>query len=99
MLEALFVTLVLALGAACGSQPDPYQTGPARPPDEAFAAVKPVVDRACGSCHNGQTHPVRFDSAARFKTAEVRRRLETGQMPPGGRISASDKETLLAYLR
>lgn len=77
-------------------QPTPQQPG--QPAPQGFAAIKPVVDRACGTCHsNGQSPKLETEQA--FKTAKVRQLIENGRMPPGGRINAADKTALLAYLK
>ncbi len=93
----------LSLGVGCGGtsydDEPPPPAGPAPADDPAFTALRASVDETCGPCHNGKVHPVVFDSAAKFKTAKVRSLIEGGQMPPGGKIDATVKARLLAYLK
>lgn len=97
----LFCLLFLGLsgcgdsGGYGGGGPEPEPT----PDTPAFVAIKPVVERACGGCHNGQVHPLKLDTEARWKGSKARARLEAGTMPPGGRIDAGDKAALLAYFK
>lgn len=79
-----------------GEQPGP--DGGGQPAPQGFAAIKPVVDRACGTCHSNGQSP-KLETEAAFKTSKVRSLIESGRMPPGGRINAADKTALLAYLK
>lgn len=97
------IVLGLAL-SACGSSDGGYGGDNAPPPppaaDPEFAAVQPVIEKACGKCHNGTVHPLRFDTAAKFKAGKAKARLAAGTMPPPpATISAEDKQVLLAYLK
>jgi|GEM_PF-5679986 len=98
MIRNTILAIALAAGlAACGD--DDSDGGSAPPPDPAFVSIKVVVDRNCGGCHNGTTHPLRFDSSAKFKTAKVKTRIANGSMPPSPkRLSDEDKKALLEYL-
>ncbi len=96
------IVLGLALNA-CGSSDGGY--GDSTPPpaapaaDPEFAAVQPVIEKNCGKCHNGTTHPLKFDTAAKFKAGKAKARLTSGTMPPApATISSDDKNVLLAYL-
>jgi hypothetical protein len=100
---------LIALGftlTACGSSGDGGYGGgdnkPAPPPadDPEFAKVQPLIEKNCGKCHNGTTHPVKFDTAAKFNAGKAKARLTAGTMPPPpATISADDKQALLAYLK
>lgn len=82
-------------GGSDGENPPPP---PPPPADAAFAAVKPKIDEACGKCHNGIVHPLKFDVAAKFKTSKVKTRITNGSMPPNGPLKADLKQALLDYL-
>lgn len=94
------ILAVLALAAACGGGGNTYgDDDPAPQPDAAFDAVKPVIARNCAGCHNGSTHPLRFDSGAKFRASKAKAKLTGGLMPPPPKtISDEDKRALLAYL-
>ena len=103
----IFHTLILAtviiLAAACGDGGGAYgdgggDDGGQGPDDPAYAEVKPIVDRECGKCHNGSTHPLRFPNGAAFKASRAKARIANGTMPPGGGLKPDDKAALLAYL-
>lgn len=94
---------ILAVAAlslsGCGGAGNTYGDDPAPQPDAAFDAVKPLVAKNCGGCHNGSTHPLKFDSGAKFKASKAKARLTAGTMPPSPKtISDEDKQALLAYL-
>lgn len=90
-LVLLILLLTVACGCGGGKDPEPAAAG-----DPAYAAVKPTVDRVCGPCHNGSEEQA-FDGA-RFRSSSAKARISAGSMPPGGRISAPDKKTLLDFL-
>ncbi len=102
MKRLCLIALALTL-TACGSSDADYgDKAPAPPPaaDPEFAAIQPVIERACGKCHNGTVHPLRFTSAAAFKGSKAKARLTAGTMPPApATISAEDKAALLAFLK
>lgn len=91
--------LVLVLMTGCGTESKTPDPGPPPPPDNAFAEIKPTVDKNCGKCHNGSTHPLKFDTAAKLKASKAKLRVSNGTMPPSPHsISDADKQKLLAYL-
>lgn len=99
----LSVALFIFIGwffASCGKQYNDaeYEDGPAPQDDPAYAAIKPIVDRECVKCHNGKTHPLKFDSAASFKGSKAKTRIGNGSMPPNGQLKDDDKKALLSYL-
>jgi hypothetical protein len=67
-------------------------------PDAQWANVKVIIDRDCGSCHNGVKETA-FTSGAVFKASKAKAKLTGGLMPPPPKtIPAGDKSALLAYL-
>lgn len=102
--------LVVACGGGSGGSdyggggdkpPAPVEPAPGTAPagSASFASVKPTIDKECGRCHNGRIQPVKFDSEAKFKTADVKRRIESGAMPPDRPLSSDAKAQLLAVFR
>lgn len=86
---------------SCGYKSGPdYGPAPAppAPSDPAWAALKPLIDRNCGSCHNGSNTLPQFVSGAVFKASKAKAKITSGAMPPSGGLSDSDKKALLAYL-
>lgn len=91
---------------ACGSdysgsgyeQPAPTPTPSPSPEPKGFAAIKPVIDRDCGGCHNGRVHPLKFDSEAAFRGSKAKARILNGSMPPNGPLAPADKKALLDFL-
>lgn len=100
-LAFLAVAAAAWLFTSCGPTRDPdvsYAPPPAAGADPKWDAVKALIAKNCGKCHNGQNQPA-FDSAAKFKASAARAKLEKGLMPPPpAAISAADKAELLAYL-
>lgn len=95
----LVVAILGTVGAllflpSCGPAPVKEVAGPV---DTAYEKVKPVVDRVCLKCHNTQNP--KLDTAVRFKGSKALEEIESGSMPPGGRINAADKKALLDYLK
>lgn len=97
LMVLVIVTTVCACGVKSSSDDDPP---PSPPPatDKAWDEIKPLVQTRCGGCHNGTVHPIKFDTAAKFKGSRAKARITDGSMPPGGGLSATDKQKLLAYL-
>jgi hypothetical protein len=102
MLQALLILCAAVFFSSCSSSDD-YGDSPSQPPpvatDAKFAAVQPTIARACGRCHDGVKQKPKFDTPAKFKTAKVLQMIESGAMPPGGKIEGDDKDALVAYLR
>lgn len=94
----LITVLVMGCSAESPSSgPPPVENPP--PADPSFADVKPVIDRNCGKCHNGSVHPLKFDTAAKFKGSKAKARIANNTMPPAPAVmSAEDKGKLLAFL-
>lgn len=94
------VTLLAFLTVSCGTPQDTdgthkgtHQHGGAHV-DPKFAAIQPVIARACGECHNGDEQRA-LDTPARL--AGAKGRIESGNMPPGGAIDPADKAALLSF--
>jgi len=91
--------LALSLLLSCGSPPNDEKEVSA-PPSKAFVEVKPIIEKNCGGCHNGNVHPLKFNTESAFKNAKVRARIENGSMPPPPRqMSGEDKARLIAFLK
>jgi len=106
--DLLIVTIILAVLVvfmiSCGSEAkDPYAAPPPPPRpnpagDAAWDELKPIVAANCGGCHNGTTHPLKFDSGAAFKRSKAKARISNGTMPPSGALAPDAKAKMLAYL-
>lgn len=101
-LLSLMLLLVVLWVCGCGVESKSSDEPPPPPPpaaDKDFDEIKPVIDRNCTKCHNGAVHPLKFDTAAKFKGSKSKARISNGTMPPAGNVlSAEDKQKLLAYL-
>jgi hypothetical protein len=105
----LIVAIILAgivvfFMPACGSEkeadpyPEPRPPKPGPAGDAAWDELKPIVAANCGGCHNGSTHPLKFDSGAAFKRSKAKVRISNGSMPPTGALAPDVKAKMLAYL-
>lgn len=95
----LLMAVLLMPGCGVSSKDEPQAPQPPPPRDEAWEAVKVVIDRNCTPCHNGTIQPLKFDTAAKFKGSQAKAKLKANLMPPPPKvISAEDKQKLLAYL-
>jgi hypothetical protein len=97
---ALAIVLVVVMVSGCGTESKKASEPPPPPPaDTAWTGeIKPLVERHCGGCHNGTTHPLKFDTGAKFKGSKARVRISNGTMPPNGALPDDVKAKLLAYL-
>jgi hypothetical protein len=110
--ELFLLTLCLAAAiiflSSCGYEsndadplpPPAPRPGPGPGPqgDPAWDELKPLVVANCGGCHNGTTHPLKFDSGAAFKRSKAKARISNGTMPPSGALAPDVKAKMLAYL-
>ena len=78
-------------GGDYGEKPDKPDEG-----KKKFDDIKSLVDETCNKCHNGSTHPVKFDSYEAYKKPNVKTRIENDTMPPGGGLSDEVKGRLLS---
>ncbi len=98
-MKALLIFLCAFILFSCGYRDQPSYA-PEPPPakaDPAWAALKPIVAKNCGTCH-GVTQLPKFDSGAAFKASKAKGEISSGAMPPNGKLSDSDKKAMLAYL-
>lgn len=94
--------LLIVLATGCGTESNSKDAEPPGPPpaaDKAWDEIKPVVDRNCTKCHNGSVHPLKFDTAAKFKGSKAKARITDRTMPPAPAVmSDTDRQKLLTYL-
>ncbi len=96
ILATLLCQLIFYVSSCGDSYPDESAGGPPVS-DPAYAAVAPIVNKNCGTCHNGSTHPLKLDSGAKLKAAAGR--IRNGSMPPAPRkLTPDDKTKLLEYV-
>lgn len=94
----LLIVLLTGCGTESNSTPPPAPE-PSPSADPVWVEIKPIIDRNCGKCHNGQVHPLKFDTAQRFKGSKAKARITDRTMPPTGTVmSDSDRTKLLKYL-
>lgn len=92
--KTAYSALLAAWFGGCGREAATVTTRPA-PVDAAFAEVAAIVQANCSRCHNGSAQ-AGLDTPARVKAAKDR--VASGQMPPPpAKLSASDRQKLLAY--
>ncbi len=82
--------------------PVPPTTGPTSGP-VTFDALNAVLARDCsgGACHSGDgsnaPQYVGNESVVDVNKGEIALRIGNGTMPPGGNLSAADRQTILTY--
>ena|SRR3990167_3268525 len=100
LLSICLLVFVVFMTYGCGSADErTYTNKPPATADQAWLDLKPIVQANCGGCHNGTTHPLVFDSGAKFKASKAKAKLVAGLMPPPPAvISADAKAKMLTYL-
>lgn len=89
----VFIFLLLT---TCGGYDDRYGSEePSKPDSEKFKAVKAVIDRECGRCHNGSIQRA-FNNEQRWLSSAAKQRINDASMPPDKRLSDSDRAKLLS---
>jgi hypothetical protein len=78
--------------------PPPPVTKPTDPKPSGFDAVKPLIAKECGTCHNGRVHPLKLDSEAQFRGSRAKARIQNNSMPPGRALAPADKKAMLDFL-
>jgi len=110
------IASVLAAGlcACAGAKPGTTSTSPSAAPafdlascqTHELAAVRPIVNKRCTSCHSpqgtaGEDYDWTQDSALSAHRANVAAQVEQGSMPPSGypSLSADERRLLLCWAK
>jgi uncharacterized membrane protein len=113
--RALLASLLVASLCACaGAKPAATSSSPnAAPPFDLascktheLAAVRPIVNKRCTSCHSpqgmaGEDYDWTQDSAISAHRANVAAQVEQGTMPPSGYppLNAEERQLLLCWAK
>jgi len=84
---AFLIGLLLGLLGCGGGAP-----APKRP--VSFAEVETVVNRRCAGCHDGKTESVLLPRE-KYLRSGAQSRVREGTMPPGGGLTAEERNILL----
>lgn len=67
-----------------------------KPDSQEYIAIKPLIVKNCGECHNGSNQK-KFDNEQRFLSSQAKARIKNGSMPQGKKLSTEDKQKFLDY--
>jgi uncharacterized membrane protein len=85
------IKVVKDSGGSSRTSPKPRTPNPSSP---SFATVAAVLKENCERCHANQPW---FTSETSLRRSGVESQVASGSMPPNGRISASDRSTILNF--